>query len=123
MCLAKAVILKAHCLLEYEYKLTLVVDGEKKPARWRVVCLHSLLVHALALVKSKQSMPTIICVEISNCCPSLAITQMRIHIGLIFRSYRVALHPDTTVASMHAKDFFQGKPQSSKCMLYFRKLR
>lgn len=52
---------------------------------------------------------------------SLATMQMKIHIGVILRKYRIEGHPDTTTHSMEPLDFFQGKPRDGKCLLYFKK--
>jgi hypothetical protein len=50
---------------------------------------------------------------------SLATMQMKIHMGMILRKYRIKGHPDTTPYSMEPLDFFQGKPRAGKCLLYF----
>lgn len=52
---------------------------------------------------------------------SLAIVQMRIHIGTILRNFTVELHPDTTPEVMRTVDNFQGKPAQDRVLLYFRR--
>lgn len=52
---------------------------------------------------------------------SLAIMQMKIHMGMILRKYCVEGHPDTNPHSMEPLDFFQGKPRAGKCLLYFKR--
>ncbi|PMD43896.1 cytochrome P450 [Hyaloscypha variabilis F] len=52
---------------------------------------------------------------------NLATMQMKIHMGMILRKYRIKGHPDTTPYSMEPLDFFQGKPRAGKCLLYFEK--
>ncbi len=47
--------------------------------------------------------------------------QMKIHMGMILRKYRIEGHPDTNPHSMEPLDFFQGKPRAGKCLLYFKK--
>ncbi|CZR68103.1 uncharacterized protein PAC_18002 [Phialocephala subalpina] len=45
---------------------------------------------------------------------NLATMQMKIHMGMILRKYRIEGHPDTNPHSMEPLDFFQGKPRAGK---------
>ena len=52
---------------------------------------------------------------------SLATMQMKIHMGMILRKFRIEGHPETSTYSMEPLDFFQGKPRGGKCLMYFKK--
>ncbi len=47
--------------------------------------------------------------------------QLRIHLGHIFRKYKVTPAPNTTAESMRHVEFFTIRPKAGKCDLYFHK--
>lgn len=50
---------------------------------------------------------------------NLANMQLRIHLGHIFRRYKVTAPPQTTKESMEHVEFFAVRPKGMKCMLNF----